>query len=130
MPKAEKGSAKDIANKMKAKGLQKLKFFCQMCNKQCRDENAINIWKSQSKIMISRGTLAREDLPMLVAYCNAWKQTVCKSGTCTTLKEVTCSKVCKLVGWNYVTHPPSPCYTALCQGSYGAYVCSHVAMML
>ena len=39
MPKAEKGSAKDIANKMKAKGLQKLKFFCQMCNKQCRDEN-------------------------------------------------------------------------------------------
>lgn len=39
MPKAERGSAKDIANRMKAKGLQKLKFFCQMCNKQCRDEN-------------------------------------------------------------------------------------------
>lgn len=39
MPKAEKGSAKDIANRMKAKGLQKLKFYCQMCNKQCRDEN-------------------------------------------------------------------------------------------
>jgi len=39
MPKAEKGSAKDIANRAKAKGLQKLKFFCQMCNKQCRDEN-------------------------------------------------------------------------------------------
>ena len=39
MPKAERGSAKDIANRMKAKGLQKLKFYCQMCNKQCRDEN-------------------------------------------------------------------------------------------
>eukprot|EP00986_Skeletonema_menzelii_P004594 scaffold1572_cov141-Skeletonema_menzelii.AAC.9 len=39
MPKAEKGSAKDIANRMKAKGLQKLKFYCQMCSKQCRDEN-------------------------------------------------------------------------------------------
>ena len=65
-----------------------------------------------------------------VAYCNAWKQTVCKSGTCTTLKEVTCSKVCKLVGWNYVADPPSPCYTALCQGESGAYACSHVAMML
>ena len=39
MPKAEKGSVKDIANRMKAKGLQKLKFYCQMCNKQCRDEN-------------------------------------------------------------------------------------------
>jgi DNA/RNA-binding protein KIN17 len=39
MPRAEKGSAKAIANKVKSKGLQKLKFFCQMCNKQCRDQN-------------------------------------------------------------------------------------------
>lgn len=39
---------------------------------ECRDENAIKIWKEQSKIMISRGTLSREDLPILVAYCNAW----------------------------------------------------------
>jgi DNA/RNA-binding protein KIN17 len=39
MPKAEKGSAKDIANRIKAKGLQKLKFYCQMCQKQCRDQN-------------------------------------------------------------------------------------------
>ena len=30
---------KAIANRMKAKGLQKLKFYCQMCQKQCRDEN-------------------------------------------------------------------------------------------
>ncbi|KAL3941156.1 MAG: hypothetical protein SGBAC_004438 [Bacillariaceae sp.] len=39
MPKAERGSVKDIANRMKAKGLQKLKFYCQMCEKQCRDAN-------------------------------------------------------------------------------------------
>lgn len=39
MPKAEKGTPKDIANKMKARGLQKLKFYCQMCEKQCRDAN-------------------------------------------------------------------------------------------
>jgi len=39
---------------------------------ECRDEHAVNLWKAQSKIMISRGTLAREDLPILVAYCNAW----------------------------------------------------------
>lgn len=37
--KAEKFSPKDVANRMKAKGLQKLKFYCQMCSKQCRDEN-------------------------------------------------------------------------------------------
>lgn len=39
MPKAEKGTIKDLANKMKAKGLQKLRWYCQMCEKQCRDEN-------------------------------------------------------------------------------------------
>jgi len=39
MPKAEKGTAKDLANRIKAKGLQKLKFYCQMCEKQCRDAN-------------------------------------------------------------------------------------------
>jgi len=30
---------KSIANRIKAKGLQKLRWYCQMCNKQCRDEN-------------------------------------------------------------------------------------------
>jgi DNA/RNA-binding protein KIN17 len=39
MPKAEKGSQKWLANKMKAKGLQKLRWYCQMCQKQCRDQN-------------------------------------------------------------------------------------------
>lgn len=28
-----------ISNRIKSKGLQKLRFFCQMCQKQCRDEN-------------------------------------------------------------------------------------------
>jgi DNA/RNA-binding protein KIN17 len=39
MPKAEKGSLKDLGKKIKAKGLQKLRFYCQMCEKQCRDAN-------------------------------------------------------------------------------------------
>ncbi|KAI7157359.1 zinc finger protein RTS2 [Hortaea werneckii] len=39
MPKAEVGSTKYIANKMKAKGLQRLRWYCQICEKQCRDEN-------------------------------------------------------------------------------------------
>ena len=39
MGKAEAGTPKDIANRMKAKGLQKLRWYCQMCQKQCRDEN-------------------------------------------------------------------------------------------
>lgn len=28
-----------IGNRIKAKGLGKLRWFCQMCQKQCRDEN-------------------------------------------------------------------------------------------
>jgi len=39
MPKYDFLSPKAIANRMKAKGLQKLRWYCQLCNKQCRDEN-------------------------------------------------------------------------------------------
>lgn len=39
MGRAEVGTPKWLANKMKAKGLQKLRWYCQMCQKQCRDEN-------------------------------------------------------------------------------------------
>ncbi|KII90663.1 hypothetical protein PLICRDRAFT_52381 [Plicaturopsis crispa FD-325 SS-3] len=39
MPRAEAGTPKDIANKMKSKGLQRLRWYCQVCEKQCRDEN-------------------------------------------------------------------------------------------
>lgn len=31
--------SKAIANAMKSKGLQKLRWYCQVCEKQCRDEN-------------------------------------------------------------------------------------------
>ncbi|XP_048862684.1 LOW QUALITY PROTEIN: DNA/RNA-binding protein KIN17 [Brienomyrus brachyistius] len=39
MGKAEFLTPKAIANRIKAKGLQKLRWYCQMCQKQCRDEN-------------------------------------------------------------------------------------------
>eukprot|EP01041_Mallomonas_annulata_P012107 gene12107-25400_t len=32
---------KAISNRIKAKGLQKLRWYCQMCQKQCRDENGM-----------------------------------------------------------------------------------------
>lgn len=32
-------SPKQMSNHMKAKGLQKLKYYCQSCKKQCRDAN-------------------------------------------------------------------------------------------
>ncbi|TMW64808.1 hypothetical protein Poli38472_008975 [Pythium oligandrum] len=39
MGKHEFLTAKAIGNRMKAKGLQKLRWYCQVCQKQCRDEN-------------------------------------------------------------------------------------------
>ncbi|KAK4052787.1 hypothetical protein OIV83_002074 [Microbotryomycetes sp. JL201] len=39
MGRAEAGTAKALDNKMKSKGLQKLRWYCQVCEKQCRDEN-------------------------------------------------------------------------------------------
>jgi len=39
MPRAEVGTPKFVANKMKSKGLQRLRWYCQVCEKQCRDEN-------------------------------------------------------------------------------------------
>ncbi|KAI8976867.1 domain of Kin17 curved DNA-binding protein-domain-containing protein [Pilobolus umbonatus] len=39
MAKAEFMSPKAIGNRIKSKGLLKLKFYCQACEKQCRDEN-------------------------------------------------------------------------------------------
>ena len=38
MPKDTSGP-KALANRMKSKGLQRLRWYCQMCSKQCRDEN-------------------------------------------------------------------------------------------
>ncbi|KAF1812015.1 hypothetical protein P152DRAFT_458969 [Eremomyces bilateralis CBS 781.70] len=39
MPKAEVGSTKYLNNKLKSKGLQRLRWYCQVCERQMRDEN-------------------------------------------------------------------------------------------
>jgi DNA/RNA-binding protein KIN17 len=37
------GTPKWVANKMKSKGLQRLRWYCQVCEKQCRDENGFKM---------------------------------------------------------------------------------------
>ncbi|KAI8325341.1 hypothetical protein GQ54DRAFT_295577 [Martensiomyces pterosporus] len=39
MGKHDVMSPKAVANRIKAKGLQRLRWYCQMCEKQCRDQN-------------------------------------------------------------------------------------------
>ncbi|WP_110642472.1 P27 family phage terminase small subunit [Salinicola sp. CPA57] len=36
------------------------------------DDQAVRLWKTQSKILIERGTFELEDAPLLVAYCNSF----------------------------------------------------------
>ena len=43
MPKHEFLTPKAISNRIKSKGLQKLRWYCQMCQKQCRDEVSLEI---------------------------------------------------------------------------------------
>jgi hypothetical protein len=40
-----------IANAIKAKGLQKLRWYCQLCQKQCRDENGFKCHQSSDSHM-------------------------------------------------------------------------------
>ena len=51
--RAEAGTPKWLANKMKSKGLQKLRWYCQMCEKQCRDENGFKCHTSSKFIFFS-----------------------------------------------------------------------------
>ncbi|QEU58565.1 Rts2 [Kluyveromyces lactis] len=46
MVSGDVGSASFLNKQMKMRGLQKLRFYCQICQKQCRDENG---FKSHSK---------------------------------------------------------------------------------
>lgn len=53
MGKADFLSPKAIGNRIKAKGLQKLRWYCQMCQKQCRDEVSL-----RERVFLSSVTLS------------------------------------------------------------------------
>ncbi|WP_246007512.1 phage terminase small subunit P27 family [Halomonas nitroreducens] len=36
------------------------------------DETAVRVWKTQSRVLIDRGTFEVEDAPLLIAYCNSF----------------------------------------------------------
>ena len=40
---SEVGTPKYVANKMKSKGLQRLRWYCQICERQMRDENGFKM---------------------------------------------------------------------------------------
>ncbi|KAI5850954.1 domain of Kin17 curved DNA-binding protein-domain-containing protein [Tricharina praecox] len=60
MPRAEIGSTKHLANQMKSKGLQRLRWYCQVCERQMRDENGFKCHTS-SEAHIRQMLLVGED---------------------------------------------------------------------
>lgn len=43
MPKAEVGSTRHLSNQMKSRGLTRLRWYCQICEKACRDDNGFKM---------------------------------------------------------------------------------------
>ncbi|KAK2065688.1 hypothetical protein LY76DRAFT_586018 [Colletotrichum caudatum] len=60
MPKAEVGSTRYLNNKLKSKGLQRLRWYCQVCEKQCRDENGFKM-HTQSESHVRQMLVVGED---------------------------------------------------------------------
>lgn len=60
MPKAEVGSTKHLSNRLKSKGLQRLRWYCQVCEKQCRDANGFKM-HTQSEGHVRQMLVVGED---------------------------------------------------------------------
>ncbi|OOQ81898.1 putative C2H2 finger domain protein (Kin17) [Penicillium brasilianum] len=60
MPRAEAGSTKAIGNKIKSKGLGRLRWYCQACERQMRDENGFKC-HVQSEAHVRQMLLIGED---------------------------------------------------------------------
>ncbi|KAI9721458.1 MAG: hypothetical protein M1812_002220 [Candelaria pacifica] len=60
MPRAEVGSTKFLNNKLKSKGLQRLRWYCQVCERQMRDENGFKC-HTQSESHVRQMLLIGED---------------------------------------------------------------------
>ncbi|TID27847.1 C2H2 and C2HC zinc finger [Venturia nashicola] len=74
MPKAEVGSTKWLGNKMKAKGLQRLRWYCTPCEKQCRDENGFK-QHTMSEGHVRNMTLVGENSKSYIRdYSNQFKR--------------------------------------------------------
>ncbi|KAL6849790.1 hypothetical protein ACO1O0_009335 [Amphichorda felina] len=60
MPKAEVGSTKWLNNKMRSRGLGRLRWYCQVCEKQCNDANGFSL-HTQSESHVRKMLVVGED---------------------------------------------------------------------
>ncbi|CCE64974.1 hypothetical protein TPHA_0J01530 [Tetrapisispora phaffii CBS 4417] len=62
MAKPEVGSASYLNKQMKIRGLQKLKFYCQLCEKQCRDDNGFKLHIKSPHHLKKISTVTKKDI--------------------------------------------------------------------
>ena len=73
MGKSDFLTPKAIANRIKSKGLQKLRWYCQMCQKQCRDEvSGLGFPARRAPSRLSSGTPLGMQAEVPDAAATAW----------------------------------------------------------
>jgi DNA/RNA-binding protein KIN17 len=74
MPRAEAGTIKHLSNKMKSKGLQRLRWYCQPCEKQCRDENGYKCHVMSESHMRRMALVTDDPRKHIKNYSNQFKR--------------------------------------------------------
>mmetsp|Transcript_20466 Transcript_20466/g.36579 ORF Transcript_20466/g.36579 Transcript_20466/m.36579 type:complete len:433 (-) Transcript_20466:140-1438(-) len=77
-----KDALKEIGKRIKAAGLQKLRWYCQMCQKQCRDENGFKNHCSSESHIRQMKLFAEDGQKFVESYSELFEE-----GYLTTLKQ-------------------------------------------
>ena len=74
MPKHDFLSPKAIGNRIKSKGLQKLRWWCEMCSKQCRDENGFKCHQTSEGHLRQMRIFAENPGKVMHTYSSEFEQ--------------------------------------------------------
>ena len=68
MPRAESGTIKSEINRQKSRGLGRLRWYCEMCQKQCRDENGFQCHTKSESHLRQMHTFAQSASKLVAGY--------------------------------------------------------------
>lgn len=67
-------SAKQVAKQIKSKGLQRLRWYCQLCEKQCRDENGFRCHCSSAAHLRQLAVFAQNQKKVVQDYSEQFRR--------------------------------------------------------
>jgi hypothetical protein len=74
MGRAEAGSTKWVANKMKSVGLQRLRWWCEPCQKQCRDANGFKCHVQSEAHVRQMSVVGQDPRKAISGFSNDFQQ--------------------------------------------------------